>query len=118
MPNRGTHNCRNRNSFKLSRVPLSTVLLDPTGIDDMSPLSAALDGPEWVLHAATQDLPCLREVGLTPRQIFDTELAARLLGLPRVGLAAVIEHYLGISLAKEHSAVDWSTRPLPEPWLR
>jgi len=39
-------------------------------------------------------------------------------GLPRVGLAAVVEHYLGLSLAKEHSAVDWSTRPLPEPWLR
>ena len=34
-----------------------------------------------------------------------------------LGLAAVIEHYLGISLAKEHSAVDWSKRPLPEPWL-
>ena len=46
------------------------------------------------------------------------ELAGRLLGLPRVGLAAVVEHYLGLSLAKEHSAVDWSTRPLPEPWLR
>jgi len=39
-------------------------------------------------------------------------------GLPRVGLAAVVEHYLGLTLAKEHSAVDWSTRPLPEPWLR
>jgi len=35
-----------------------------------------------------------------------------------VGLAAVVEHYLGLTLAKEHSAVDWSTRPLPEPWLR
>ena len=53
-----------------------------------------------------------------PRQLFDTELAGRILGLPRVGLAAVVEHYLGLSLAKEHSAVDWSTRPLPEPWLR
>ncbi|WP_370518465.1 HRDC domain-containing protein [Nostocoides sp. HKS02] len=50
--------------------------------------------------------------------MFDTELAGRLLGLPRVGLAAVVEHYLQLTLAKEHSAVDWSTRPLPEPWLR
>ena len=73
---------------------------------------------EWVLHAATQDLPCLAEVGLRPTPLFDTELGGRLLGLPRVGLAAVVEHYLGLSLAKEHSAVDWSTRPLPEPWLR
>ena len=39
-------------------------------------------------------------------------------GLPRVGLAAVIEQLLGFGLAKEHSAADWSTRPLPEPWLR
>jgi ribonuclease D len=57
-------------------------------------------------------------VGLRPMRLFDTELGGRLVGLPRVGLAAVVEHYLGLSLAKEHSAVDWSTRPLPEPWLR
>ena len=61
---------------------------------------------------------CLAEVGLRPARLFDTELGGRLLGLPRVGLAAVVEHYLGLRLAKEHSAVDWSTRPLPEPWLR
>jgi ribonuclease D len=70
-----------------------------------------------VLHAATQDLTCLREVGLDPATIFDTELAARLLGMPRVGLGTVVEELLGIHLAKEHSAADWSTRPLPEPWL-
>src|SRR5690606_23749636 len=63
-------------------------------------------------------LPCLAEVGLRPSNLFDTELGARLAGLPRVGLAAVVEHYLKVSLAKEHSEVDWSTRPLPEPWLR
>ncbi|MEP6651304.1 MAG: HRDC domain-containing protein, partial [Lapillicoccus sp.] len=73
---------------------------------------------EWVLHAATQDLPCLAQVGLRPTRLFDTELGARLVGLPRAGLGAAVEHYLGLSLAKEHSAVDWSTRPLPEPWLR
>ena len=93
-------------------------LIDPVYLPDLQPLDRAIGTGEWILHAATQDLTCLREVGLVPRQIFDTELGARLLGLPRVGLAAVIEHYLGISLAKEHSAVDWSTRPLPEPWLR
>ena len=73
---------------------------------------------EWILHAATQDLPCLAEVGLRPTRLFDTELGARLAGLTRVGLGTVAEHYLGVSLAKEHSAADWSTRPLPEPWLR
>ena len=56
--------------------------------------------------------------GCKPVALFDTELGARLAGLARVGLGAGVEHYLGLSLAKEHSAVDWSTRPLPEPWLR
>jgi ribonuclease D len=72
-----------------------------------------------VLHAASQDLPCLAEVGMRPDdELFDTELGARLAGLEKVGLAAVVEQLLGWQLAKEHSAVDWSTRPLPEPWLR
>jgi ribonuclease D len=69
------------------------------------------------LHAATQDLPCLAEIGLRPTTLFDTELAGRLLGYPRVGLATLVETVVGRSLRKEHSAVDWSTRPLPEPWL-
>ena len=70
-----------------------------------------------MLHAANQDLPCLAEIGLVPKRIFDTELAARLAGLPRVGLGAVVESLLGFSLQKGHSAADWSTRPLPEEWL-
>ncbi len=76
-----------------------------------------LSQQEWILHAATQDLTCLREVGLHPGKIFDTELAARLAGLPRVGLGALTESILGMRLAKEHSAADWSTRPLPSSWL-
>ncbi len=103
---------------QIRREGSGTFLIDPMACPDLSPIDDAIAGAEWVLHAATQDLPCLAEVGLRPRQLFDTELAARMLGLPRVGLAAVVEHYLGLSLAKEHSAVDWSTRPLPEPWLR
>jgi ribonuclease D len=83
----------------------------------MSPLQEALEGTEWILHAATQDLPCLTELGLVPTRLFDTELAGRLLGSPRVGLASLVESLLGRRMAKEHSAVDWSTRPLPEPWL-
>jgi ribonuclease D len=102
---------------QLRREGSGTCLVDPVGCPDLGPLNEAIGGAEWILHAATQDLACLAEVGLRPRQLFDTELAGRLLGLPRVGLAAVVEHYLGLSLAKEHSAVDWSTRPLPEPWL-
>ncbi|GAA4715414.1 ribonuclease D [Pedococcus ginsenosidimutans] len=103
---------------QLRREGSGTWLIDPIACPDLTPVNEAIGNAEWILHAATQDLACLAEVGLRPRQLFDTELAGRLLGLPRVGLAAVVEHYLGLSLAKEHSAVDWSTRPLPEPWLR
>lgn len=77
----------------------------------------ALGGIPWIIHAASQDLPCLTELGLTPSRIIDTELAARLLGLPRVALGTLTEHYLKLKLAKEHSAVDWSERPLPDNWL-
>ncbi|GAA2090512.1 ribonuclease D [Aeromicrobium tamlense] len=92
-------------------------LIDPIAFPDLTELGLAFGDAEWILHAATQDLPCLAEVGLRPASLFDTELAGRLLNLPRVGLAALVEHYLGMSLAKEFSAADWSTRPLPEPWL-
>lgn len=71
----------------------------------------------WIIHAASQDLPCLTELQIKPTKILDTELAARLLGLPRVALGTITEHYLQIKLAKEHSAVDWSERPLPDNWL-
>ncbi|PPG53780.1 ribonuclease D [Rathayibacter sp. AY2B3] len=92
-------------------------LFDPPAIGRMDALQAVIGQEEWILHAASQDLACLREVGLDPVRIFDTELAARLLGLPKVGLGAVVEDLLGIHLAKEHSAADWSTRPLPQSWL-
>jgi ribonuclease D len=103
---------------QLRREGSGTWLIDPAACPDLSPIDTAIGDAEWVLHAATQDLPCLAEVGLRPRRLFDTELGARLAGLPRVGLGTAVEHYLGLSLAKEHSAVDWSRRPLPEPWLR
>lgn len=103
---------------QLRREGAGTALVDPAALPDLSELGETLADAEWVLHAAGQDLPCLAEVGLRPRRIFDTELGSRLAGFQRVGLAAVVEQLLGLGLAKEHSAVDWSTRPLPEPWLR
>jgi ribonuclease D len=103
---------------QLRRAGVGTVLVDPVPFDDLADLDTAIGDAEWILHAASQDLVCLAEVGMVPRRLFDTELAGRLLNLPRVGLAALVEELLGRSLAKEHSAVDWSTRPLPEPWLQ
>lgn len=103
---------------QIRREGAGTWLIDPEPFPDLRILDEALSGVEWILHAASQDLPCLSELGMWPHKLFDTELAARLAGFPRVGLAAVIEHLLGFTLAKEHSAADWSQRPLPEPWLR
>ncbi|MEU2969081.1 ribonuclease D [Streptomyces ardesiacus] len=103
---------------QLRREGAGTALIDPVACPDLSGLGAALADAEWVLHAATQDLPCLRDIGMVPARIFDTELAGRLAGFPRVGLGAMVENVLGFVLEKGHSAVDWSTRPLPEPWLR
>lgn len=80
-------------------------------------LNDLLNTDEVILHASTQDLPCLREVGINPTRLFDTELGGRIAGLPRVGLGPLLESLMGVSLAKEHSAVDWSTRPLPKEWL-
>ncbi|MCU1571172.1 MAG: hypothetical protein JWR33_1913 [Naasia sp.] len=103
--------------IQIHRRGAGTFLFDPPAIGDFSELQALIRDEEWILHAASQDLACLREVGLDPVRIFDTELAARLLGFPRVGLAWVVEDLLGLHLAKEHSAADWSTRPLPASWL-
>ncbi|MFF2652184.1 HRDC domain-containing protein [Streptomyces sp. NPDC058045] len=103
---------------QLRREGAGSALIDPVACPDLSGLGAVIADTEWVLHAATQDLPCLREIGLLPTRLFDTELAGRLAGFPRVGLGAMVENVLGFVLEKGHSAVDWSTRPLPEPWLR
>lgn len=102
---------------QLRREGAGTALIDPIAFPDLAPLNEAIGDAEWILHAASQDLPCLREIGLRPASLFDTELAARLLGYPRVGLATLVESIVGQSMRKEHSAADWSQRPLPTPWL-
>ncbi len=103
--------------IQVRRDGAGTVLIDPIGLDDLSGLAEVLNPLEWVLHAASQDLPCLAELGLRPDAVFDTELAARLAGLARVGLAALVEELLGYQLQKGHGAADWSRRPLPAEWL-
>ena len=96
-------------------------LIDPIpfgpGHQLFADLNALLNTDEVILHASTQDLPCLRELGINPIKLFDTELAGRIAGLPRVGLGPLLESLMGVLLAKEHSAADWSARPLPQEWL-
>jgi len=103
--------------IQVFRRDAGVFLFDAPQLGRFDDLNTLLHSEEWVLHAASQDLPCLRDVGILPQRLFDTELAARLLGMPRVGLGAVVEETLGVHLAKEHSAADWSTRPLPASWL-
>ena len=103
---------------QLRRAGSGTVLIDPIACPDLAGVDTALQEAEAVLHAASQDLPCLAEVGFRPRQLFDTELAGRLLGYPRVALGTLVEEVLGFHLEKGHSAADWSARPLREELLR
>jgi ribonuclease D len=103
---------------QVRRRGAGTMLIDPVACPDLSGLDAAVAGAEVVLHAASQDLPCLAELGFRPRALFDTELAGRLLDFPRVGLGALVESVLGWTLEKGHAAADWSIRPLPEELLR
>ncbi len=93
-----------------------TWLIDPIALPDLTALREALSDAVWILHAASQDVPCLRDVGLQPPAVFDTEMAARLLGRERVGLGPLVESELGLHLAKGHGAADWSQRPIPEEW--
>lgn len=102
--------------LQFSRAGSGIGLLDPTTDADFSELASFVSSAPWILHAATQDLPCLREAGFVPSSVYDTELAAKLVGRPKVGLGALLEAELGVVIAKEHSAVDWSTRPIPPEW--
>jgi ribonuclease D len=103
---------------QVRREGAGTVLVDPVALHDrIDPLIAALADTEWVLHAASQDMPCLAELGLAPARLFDTELAGRLAGFERVALGTLVELLLGYHLEKGHGAADWSRRPLPQDWL-
>lgn len=108
--------------LQIRRAGTGTWLIDPVAFEDggpadMSSLVEACGDATWVLHAASQDLPCMREVGIVPGSLFDTELGGRLLGEPLVSLGALLEAHLGVRLRKAHSAQNWATRPLPTNWL-
>ena len=106
--------------IQLKREGTGIVLLDPVALTRagvrLDGLNRLFAGEEWILHDAPMDLPGFADLGLRPDALFDTEMAARLLGARRFGLSAVTERYLGVTLAKEHSAADWSYRPLPRGW--
>lgn len=103
--------------IQLRRAGYGTALIDPRACGPLESLAKVMAPQTWVFHAADQDLPCLKDLGLVPTRIVDTEIAARLLGRTRFGLGSLIQETLGLRLAKQYSAVDWSQRPLPDSWL-
>ncbi|MFC4336386.1 HRDC domain-containing protein [Salininema proteolyticum] len=103
--------------LQFKRAGSGIALVDPTADIDLTELRKLLAAEPWILHAASQDLPCLHELDLRPPLLFDTELAARLCGFEKVALGSQCERLLGVKLKKQHSAADWSQRPLPKDWL-
>lgn len=103
--------------IQVYRPGAPVLLLDPLPLTDLSELSQVLDASEWVMQAAHNDLDCLAEIGLAPKSLFDTELAAQLLGMEKIGLASLVESELGLTMRKSHGQADWSRRPLRASWL-
>src|SRR6059058_307579 len=96
------------------------IFLVQLAIADLSPVGGLLDDPkvEKIFHDADYDLRILdRDYGFRAHRLFDTRIAAQLAGEPAVGLAALLEKYVGVKLAKEHQKADWSRRPLPPAML-
>ena len=89
-------------------------IVDPLADLDLAPLCAVLAQKEIVLHGADYDLRLLRRnMNFVPRKIFDTMIAARLLGIREFSLAALVERFFGVKLAKGSQKANWARRPLP-----
>src|SRR5438445_176946 len=90
-------------------------LIDPLARVNLDPLLDALAGHELIMHGADYDLRLLRKHHeFVPTAIFDTMLAARLLGLRQFGLSNLVEHFLGVKLEKGAQKANWALRPLTE----
>ena len=99
----------------------ATAIVDPLPTGDLSSLRPLVESPgvEIVFHDADYDLRLLRQdYGWATRHIFDTRIAAQLLGYKAFGLAALLELHFGISLDKKFQRADWSLRPLSDGMLQ
>ena len=89
-------------------------MVDPLANTDLEPLRRALEAREIVLHGADYDLRMLRRgLNLAAKRIFDTLIAARLLGIREFSLAALVNRYFGLTLLKGSQKANWAQRPLP-----
>ncbi|MEX2569711.1 MAG: ribonuclease D [Gemmatimonadota bacterium] len=106
---------------RISLVQISSreenILIDPIALDDLSALGTLFEDAriEKIFHDADFDLRILdRDLGLRIERLFDTQLAAAFIGERSLGLGAIVENYLGISLPKAYQRADWAERPLIE----
>jgi len=103
-------------------TPTVSACIDPLAISDLEPLLALIYDPTIikVMHAARQDLEIFYHLrGKLPKPVFDTQVAAPLLGYPeQAGYATLVDAMLGVHLNKAHTRADWSHRPLNNAQLR
>jgi Ribonuclease D len=96
-------------------LPGHDYLVDPLAEMDLAPLAQKLTGKEIVLQGADFDLRLLRRsIGFVATGVFDTVIAARLLGIRSFSLAALVETFFGVTLAKGSQKANWARRPLPQ----
>src|SRR5207237_603718 len=94
-------------------IPKHDVIVDPLADVDLAPLRAAIAEKEIVLHGADYDLRLLRRnLNFAPRKIFDTAIAARMIGIREFSLAALVKRYFDIELVKGSQKANWAQRPL------
>lgn len=103
---------------QISRRGAGTFLVAPEGhrAKTEAMFAPVLNGQDWIIHAASEDLLSLAQLGLYPGRLFDTELASRIAGFARPNLAAMVQYFLGMELEKGHGHEDWSRTPLPTSW--
>lgn len=101
-------------------TPSKNFLVDPLPLDDLSPLSPVFSDPniQKVLHGADYDIRSLyRDFGIEVNALFDTQIAAKFLGIMETGLARLLKDRLGVVVDKKYQKRDWSQRPLPDAML-
>jgi len=109
------HNYREKVCLLQFSTPSRTVLVDPLSVDDLSCLQTVLADPaiRKIFHAADYDIRCLyRDFSLEVCGLFDTMICCQFLGEEKVGLAAILNKYFGVTLDKRYQRADWSKRPL------
>jgi len=114
------HRYRDRIYLIQISSPTQTALIDPVAVPNLEPIGSLLADPklEKTFHDADYDLRVLdRDYGFRAVRLFDTRIASQLAGEPAIGLAALLEKYVGVKLDKQHQKADWSIRPLTPSML-